>query len=133
MGIAAGEPIRRENINPLDLSGRDRIPQALQSRTDQDGAAIALIHVGILRREGLFVGSNALVQGGDLAGDGVIPGLLFGGDPRVKGNAAIRHAYLPEFGSCGREFGIGGVRRLSGWLWFGWVRRGGRPRSGIRG
>lgn len=92
-GGAAGKPIQREHIHPLDLSGGDRIPHALQP--DQDGA-VALIHTGILRRKGLFVGGNSLVQGGDLDGDGVVSSLLFGWDPPIEGNAATRHAQASQ-------------------------------------
>jgi len=78
MGIAAGEAVRRLHINARQLSCRSGIPQALQSRAKQDGSAVALVDIDVRGLNLMAVSGDALAQGGDLAGDGVIARLTFG-------------------------------------------------------
>jgi len=78
MGIAAGEAVRRLHINARQLSCRSGIPQALQSRAKQDGSALALVDIDVRALKLMAVSGDALAQGGDLAGDGVIARLTFG-------------------------------------------------------
>jgi hypothetical protein len=78
MGIAAGEAVRRMHINASQLPCCGGITQALQSRAKQDGSAVALVDIDVHGLNLMAVSGDALAQGGDLAGDGVIARLTFG-------------------------------------------------------
>jgi hypothetical protein len=60
MGVTAGEPVRRVDIDALDMAGSNRIPQALQRRAKQDRTTVAFIHVVVIRFELKAVGSDTL-------------------------------------------------------------------------
>jgi hypothetical protein len=87
IGIAAGQPIRRMDVDPIDGSGRHRISQMLKSRTDERRTAVPLINKTVVRFEMQPVLEDACFQRRHLAGDGPLLGLLVGGDASIKGNA----------------------------------------------
>ncbi|MCW2242100.1 hypothetical protein M2351_006745 [Azospirillum canadense] len=94
MRVTAGQPVRRQHVDALDRPGGDRIAQTLQPGSQQDRAAVALVHIGVVRLQLATVRGDPLAQRRHLAGDGVIAGLLFGRYPRVKRDTVIRHAHL---------------------------------------
>jgi hypothetical protein len=96
MGVAAGEPIWGVHVNALDTPSGDHIAQLLQCRTKQDRAAIAFVHVGVIRLELPAIGRNPLAQGRNLARNGVVARLALARHARIECNAGISHAHLPE-------------------------------------
>ena len=80
MGVTgkAGEAVRRMHIKARQLSRSSGITQALQSRAKQDGSAIALVDIDVIGLDLMAVGRDAVAQGSELAGDGVIARLALG-------------------------------------------------------
>lgn len=94
VGVAAGEPIRGENMDLVDDTGRYGVAQTLRRGAQQRRATVALVDervAGIQRRTG---SGNPLAQRVDLAGDRVRAGLLIARHPGVKGDTDLRHAHL---------------------------------------
>ena len=83
MRIAAGEAVRRVDVEDADRRQRDQVAQALQGGADQAGAAVAIVDEqhGVL--DAVAVPRGARRQVAQLAIDGVPLGLLVGRDPGV--------------------------------------------------
>src|SRR3954465_13562568 len=82
------------DVDPIDGSGRHRIPQMLKSRTDERRAAVPLIDKTVVRFEWQPVLEDACFQRRHLAGNGPLLGLPVGGDASIEGNTCRRHAHL---------------------------------------
>ena len=87
MRIATGEAIRGVDVDDIHRRQGHKVTQPLQGRSDQTGAAVAVVD------EQPVVGDEVTVPGGacrqltQLAVDGVPLSLLVGGDPGVDGHA----------------------------------------------
>src|SRR5262249_26091707 len=132
IGIFPGQAIGRVDIESINGPGGHLVPQALQGRTDQGAPTVALIDETQLGFEAEPVAFDPLFQGRELAGDGVVLGLLFGRNAGIQGRpqAFGLHRYPPvekgcwgwdEFrhgmswpeGSCRPEAGFPGGIRIS--------------------
>ena len=94
IGILARQPVRAEHRHDVDGGVADGIPQAVQPRPVQPGAAVALVaeHMGV--GQGMTLGHNPGLQGSKLAMDGLLPLLALCRDPGIDGNA---HGSSPRF------------------------------------
>ena len=72
VGIAAGQPVRRHDVDALDRSSGDRVAQALQRRAHQERAAVALVDIGVVRLQSPTVGRDPLAQDRHLSEDRVV-------------------------------------------------------------
>ena len=87
MGVAAGEAVRRVDVEGVDARQGDQVAQALQGGADQAGAAVAVVDEQPVVGDGVAVPGGARRQLAQLAVDGVPLSLLVGGDPGVDGHA----------------------------------------------
>jgi len=87
VGILARQPIRAEHRYDVDCGVSDGIPQTVQGRPVQPGAAVALVaeHMGI--GQGMVLVPHPGPQRGKLAVDGLLALLALGRDPGIDGNA----------------------------------------------
>ena len=72
-------------------SGCDSVAQALESRAHQGSAAVAFVAEALIGHQRQAVLGEAGLQGGDLAVDGAVGGLLLGGDAGINGSAYRHH------------------------------------------
>jgi hypothetical protein len=93
IGITAGQAIGGMDVDPIDGPGGHPIPQTFESRTDEGGAAVALINKTVVWFEMKPVLYNLRFQSRHLTGNGSLLGLLFRGDTSVEGNTECRHAH----------------------------------------
>ncbi len=91
---APRQPIGGMDVEALEIARGRRVAQALQGGPNQAGAAVAVVDEAAGRGQRLAVLGDARLQGGNLAGDGAVLGLLFRGDTGVNGNPQRRHVYL---------------------------------------
>ena len=87
VGVAAGEAVRRVDVEGVDARQGDQVAQALQGGADQAGAAVAVVDEQPVVGDGVAVPGGARRQLAQLAVDGVPLSLLVGGDPGVDGHA----------------------------------------------
>jgi len=85
VGVAAGEPVRGVDVDEVDGRQGNQVRQALESRADQAGTAVAVVEEQHLVADRMAVLDRARLQLTELAVDGMALSLLFGGDPGVDG------------------------------------------------
>jgi hypothetical protein len=103
MGIAPRKAIRGMDVKASHQPHGDRVAQPLQCRAHQACSAVSFVDVDVLGQHAIILGSDPLVQRGDLARNRVVARLLVRRHARVEGDAAANHAYLRTFG-LGRRF-----------------------------
>ena len=86
VGIAAGEAVRRVDVEDVDGGQRDQVAQALQGGADQAGAAVAVVDEQPVVRDEWPSRAHSCGQLAQLAVDGVPLSLLVGRDPGVDGH-----------------------------------------------
>src|SRR5829696_1815428 len=86
MRVAAGEAIRGMDVDDIDRRQGHEVTQALQGRSDQTGAAVAVVDEQHVIAELIAVLYHSRFQLGELAVDGVALSLLVGRDARVDGH-----------------------------------------------
>ena len=95
VGVLAGEAVRGVDVERVQAAGcLPRPARRSRAGRHQGGPAGALVDEAAGRGQRLAVLGDARLQGGDLAGDGAVLGLLFRGDTGVNGNPQRRHVYL---------------------------------------
>src|SRR6516162_5396234 len=83
VGVPPGEAVGGEDVEPVQGAGGRLVPRPLQRWSDERAATVALVDEGHLRVQVQAVAADAVPQGVDLAGDGVVLGLVLGGDAGV--------------------------------------------------
>jgi hypothetical protein len=83
IGVPPGKSVGGEDVEPVQGAGGRLVAQPLQRRADERAATVALVDEGRLGVRAQAVPRDAVSQGGDLAGDRVILGLLLGGEAGV--------------------------------------------------
>jgi hypothetical protein len=92
VGVASCEPVRRVNIDALDMPGGHRIAQLLQRQPLKIHAAATVIHVAVVRLKLQPVSGNALLQRRDLTVNRVIARLRLARYTRVeRDRVALAH------------------------------------------
>jgi hypothetical protein len=81
VGIAAGEAVRRVDVEGADGGQGDQVAQALQGGADQAGAAVAVVDEQPVVCDEMAVPGGVRRQLAQLAVDGVPLSLLVGRDP----------------------------------------------------
>ena len=89
IGILAREPIRVEDVEAVDGPGGGLVPEPLEARAGQDAPADAVVDEAQLGVAFQGVARDALRDRLELAGDRVLLGLLFAGDPGVDRHTEI--------------------------------------------
>src|ERR1700681_4481510 len=77
VGVTSRQPVRRVNIDALDMTGSHRIAQLLQRRPLKIRATATVIYVAVIRLKRKPVSRNALLQRRDLTVNRVIARLRF--------------------------------------------------------
>jgi hypothetical protein len=95
MSIATGKAIRSVDINTLDMSAGNGIPQPLEGRAGQDRTAVAFVDIALIRFKLKTIGGDALTQRHDLAGDRVVARLAFARHTRIERTLTFGHASPP--------------------------------------
>ncbi len=122
IGILARQPVWTEHHHDVDGGITDGIPQAVQPRPVQPGAAVALVAAHVRVGQGMTLSCDPGLQGGELAVDGLLALLALGRDPAVEGNAhgsspgiagATRHRRGRRQGRTDRQ-PVGGIRGEQG-------------------
>ncbi|MCW2239206.1 hypothetical protein M2351_003836 [Azospirillum canadense] len=87
VGVAAGQTVRSQHRDDLHLTIAHRIAQGIQPRPVEPGTAVAFVakHMAVIQVVAVGVGPRA--QSGELAFDGLLAFLAFGGDAGVDGSA----------------------------------------------
>jgi hypothetical protein len=62
VGVTPGQAIRGVDIQAPYLPACGRITKSLESRAHKDGAAVAFVHIAIVRFEQKAIGRDALAQ-----------------------------------------------------------------------
>ena len=87
IGVPAGQPVRAEHRDDVDLGIADGVPQRVEPGPVEPCAAVAFVAEDVLGRElvaGLF---GPGPQGRELAVDRLLALLALGGDPCIGGGA----------------------------------------------
>ena len=101
MRIAAGEAIRGVDVDDIKRRQGREITQSLQGRSDQTGAAVAVVDEQHVVADLMAILPRAGFQLGELAVDGVALSLLVGRDASVDGYLQLpwRRGYSEMLGS----------------------------------
>jgi len=101
MRIAAGEAIRGVDVDDIKRRQGREITQSLQGRSDQTGAAVAVVDEQHVVADRMAVLHRSGFELGELAIDGVALSLLVGRDTSVDGHLQIpwRRGYSEMLGS----------------------------------
>src|SRR4051812_20667991 len=78
VGVAARQPVGRVDVDAIERARGGRVAQALEGRADERGPAVALVEEAMLGRDAQPLLREARLQGGELAGDGLVGRLLVG-------------------------------------------------------
>src|SRR5690349_1115012 len=78
VGVAARQPVGRVDVDTIERSGGGRVAQPFEGRADERGPAEALVEEAMLGRDAQPLLREARLQGGELAGDGLVGRLLVG-------------------------------------------------------
>jgi hypothetical protein len=84
MRVAAGEAIRRLDVDEVNRRQRHEVAQTLQGRAYQIGTAVAAVDEPQVVTDGMAVLLCSRSQLRQLALDGVMLSLLVGGDPGIE-------------------------------------------------
>jgi hypothetical protein len=96
MHVVAGEPVGGGDQDTIQFAQRHPIPQPLQARSLQTGAAVAVIAEDVLGRHGPTLLAGMRLQAFQLLGQAVGLRLALGGHPRIDpdphGSPPVREA-----------------------------------------
>ncbi len=97
MGIISGQAVGGMDVEAVETARRRVVAEPLQTRTDQGAAAVAVVEIGGFVIDVEAVGLDPGLDFLDLAGDGVVLGLLVGGDACVESDTrkGRRHGSSP--------------------------------------
>jgi hypothetical protein len=87
IGVFAGQAVWAEHADDVDLAVAHRIAQGIQARSVEASAAVALVAEDVGITQLVPGGLNPGLQGGELAGDGLLAFLALGRDPGIDGGA----------------------------------------------
>ena len=90
VGVAAGQAVRRVDVEGVDGGQGDQVAQVLQGGADQAGAAVAVVDEQPVVMDDVAIPGDTRRQLAELAVDGVALSLLVGGDPGVDGHLRRR-------------------------------------------
>jgi len=131
--VVTGQPIGTMHIDPIDPPGGRHVPQAFQGRTDQRRPGVSVVQEVELRVQMEAVGSQTLLQGLYLAGDGAGFGLVVRRDASIQGGLKIvrswQHGYAPWASGSARVPDSRAEGRWAGRRGAAWRNRVGRRSS----